>query len=403
MNGEDRLNLSASMTSLNQEERDACSNVLSSSHHVTLKILPNHHIDMNGELRGYMFTSHPDDLAEVLPINKRMFDMISLYECSSRSMDEGIFHPDAIRMINDIPKYRMLLEEYIQELKASDVAPANFDCINDNDDCFSSHPDQRVWRETVPNTVGVYHAFSRSNTNDRREHKLFIVVSGCLNLACEALQNLWHDCRSQYTCKDILESEELMWLRNATHRNHGRIAAKVASFCDLKVRRVVDTEDPTGTCRMVLPTTFSYKTDCAYSSRFNQARVVDNGCFLDNNSNGILFEMFASEGFWLFRGPRDLSDCKNTFGTQFNFDKTYPCFPTSTLRYHSRFPVRDHRTAVRVATNSCPHVTYKFYSDREQFLFPDENFMKTLNKLGFNRNDGALNLMPIVCYSEKQD
>jgi len=48
-------------------------------------------------------------------------------------------------------------------------------------------------------------------------------------------------------------------------------------------------------------------------------------------------------------------------------------------------------------------VTYKFYSDREQFLFPDENFMKTLNKLGFNRNDGALNLMPIVCYSEKQD
>jgi len=32
------------------------------------------------------------------------------------------------------------------------------------------------------------------------------------------------------------------------------------------------------------------------------------------------------------------------------------------------------------------------------FMFPDERFMRTVEDLGFNRNDGILSLMPLVCY-----
>lgn len=408
MENHDRLDLSEALTPLNKEELDACTNVLNGSQHVTLKLLPNHHIDVDGELRGYMFNSHTDDLAEVLPFNKRMFDMISLYECGVEEESDHVFHPDALRIINDVSEYKARLADFIQQLKNTDVMPAAFDCICDGSDTsrFSQHrQDQRMWSESVPSKVGIYHAFSRSNTKDRREHKLYIIVSGCLHQACEELQNLWYDCRSQYKCKDVLDSEEINWLRAATHRNHNRIASMLADMCGLTVKRVIDTDDPTGSQRMVLPTTYSYKTDCAINTRQQKARVVDGAAFLDTDSNGVLFEMFASEGFWLFQGPRDLSDCNNMYGTQFNYNKTYPCFPTHSVRFHSRFPVRDPRTTVRVSSQrGADGIIYENEGiHHDEYTFPDENYFKQLAKLGFNRNDGILNLMPIVCYVNLDD
>ena len=404
MDVSDRLDLSTAHTPLNKEERDACMNVLNSSQHVTLKMLPNHHIDVDGELRGYMFLGHLDDMANVLPVNKRMFDMISLYECSNLEDADHIFHPDALRIINNVSEYKKILGEYILEMKNASAPPANFDCIHDDQDpsrLSQNHPDQRVWSESVPTRVGIYHAFSRSNTKDRREHKLFIVISGCLNHACEALQNFWHDCRSQFKCKDVLESEEIQWLRSATHRNHNRIASAIAERCKLSVKRVIDVEDPTGSQRMVLPTTFSYKTDCSINLRQQKARIVDGGCFLDTDSNGVLFEMYASEGYWLFQGPRDLSDIKNTFGTQFNHGKLYPCFPTNTVRFHARFPMRDARTSVRIPTHKVSHNMIMGGSpvSHTEYSFPDEAYFKQLEALGFNRNDGFMSVMPIVVYT----
>lgn len=32
------------------------------------------------------------------------------------------------------------------------------------------------------------------------------------------------------------------------------------------------------------------------------------------------------------------------------------------------------------------------------FLFPDEQFMRVVEQLGFNRNDGIISLMPLICY-----
>ena len=148
-----RIDVEDALSRLSAEETDACANVLSGSQHTSLKIMPNHHIDSDGDLRGFMFTCSLSDKAEVLPINKRMCDMTSLYECSVHVDSDQIFHPDALRIINDCDTYIEKMKDYIKSLKHCTNEPAGFACISDN-------------------------STSSSHTKDRREHKLYIVVSG---------------------------------------------------------------------------------------------------------------------------------------------------------------------------------------------------------------------------------
>ena len=67
-----RIDVEDALSRLSAEETDACANVLSGSQHTSLKIMPNHHIDSDGDLRGFMFTCSLSDKADVLPINKRI-------------------------------------------------------------------------------------------------------------------------------------------------------------------------------------------------------------------------------------------------------------------------------------------------------------------------------------------
>jgi hypothetical protein len=81
------------------------------------------------------------------------------------------------------------------------------------------------------------------------------------------------------------------------------------------------------------------KSDIDIDLTTRRVHLVDGGCFLHKSSNGVLFETHASEGFWLFTGQPDHASY-NTYGTIFNFHKDMTCFPTSTLRYHEKFPPR---------------------------------------------------------------
>jgi hypothetical protein len=118
--------------------------------------------------------------------------------------------------------------------------------------------------------------------------------------------------------------------------------------------------------------------------------------------NGVLFEMHASEGFWLFTGPADHASY-NTYGSIFNFQKDMTCFPTSTLKYHDKFPARG--TVVCTLHGGEKH-TDKIFEREEateiETLFPDENFMRKCEALGFNRNNSIVHMMPLLTYiSEK--
>jgi hypothetical protein len=81
------------------------------------------------------------------------------------------------------------------------------------------------------------------------------------------------------------------------------------------------------------------RSDIHIDTHTRRVHMVDGGCFLHKSNNGILHEMHAAEGFWLFQGPPDNASY-NCFGTIFNHHKDVSSFPTSTLRYHDKFPAR---------------------------------------------------------------
>ena len=187
--------------------------------------------------------------------------------------------------------------------------------LNDDELVFAKNScDREVWDEQVPRKVGLYHAFVRPHMKDSIEHKLFIVVSGSLPFLDEEFHSLWQDCNTFTTCEQLLKSEELQWFRSATLRNHNRVAARLADALGLPIRCFIDTEDPTGHKRSAHPTTMTMKNDIDIDLHTRRVHVVDGGCFLHKSINGVLFEMHASEGFWLFTGPPDHASY-NIYGT----------------------------------------------------------------------------------------
>ena len=79
------------------------------------------------------------------------------------------------------------------------------------------------------------------------------------------------------------------------------------------------------------------------------------------------------------------------------------CFPTITLRYHDKFPARGTVVSTQYGTENTIDTIYDHtHTTQIETLFPDENFMKVCEKLGFNRNNQIERLMPLLQYvSEK--
>ena len=75
----ERLDCTCARGPLTREELYACENVLSRSKNSLLFLLPNHHIDHTGLLRGFKFECHAEERATVMPIGKEMFDLIAMY------------------------------------------------------------------------------------------------------------------------------------------------------------------------------------------------------------------------------------------------------------------------------------------------------------------------------------
>tara|TARA_Y100000389_G_scaffold192889_1_gene220941 strand:+ start:26605 stop:28050 length:1446 start_codon:yes stop_codon:yes gene_type:complete len=429
-----RLELKYACNPTSPEELNACENVLSKSMHSVIQLLPNHHIDSNGFLRGFKFECHAEEKATVLPIGKDMFDLISMYECKQPTFDNkmasDVIHPDAMRIFNNLVELKEKLKEFMTDFDVNDVRvgqedghskakPASFDCIRDeisSTKYTQQVPDKRTWRESKPNRIGLYHAYVRSHKKDAIEHKMFIVVSGYMHIACEELENLWQDSHSHLSCRDFIQSEECHWLRIATLRNHNRVALQLSQMLQLKLETRLDMDDPSGRQYMAMPTTFSFKTDM-YVTDNGRSEVVDSGCFLNRGRNGILFEMFESEGYWLFTGPKDYAS-DSVYGSISERSKHMNCFPTRTITFSANYVVKKYANVVKV----CPqqgsgkriifNPTASNYEDHmcahnqesRFYYFPNTEFMQTIEQIGFDRNDSVLHLMPILsCASQFKD
>lgn len=399
---------------LTELEKQACDSVMLASQHTHLRLLPNHHINEHLELAGFHFSCSAADSATILPIPSKLFACTCMYEVHTESGSP--FNAHVLRLLGDLPRYHAVLRALAAELGALDSsnAPA-FDCMPEQGESapvegvlsFHTHErcDQRAWNDQLPGKVGLYHAFVRPHTKDSIEHKLFIVVCGSLPFADDELFRLWQDASATTTCAQFATAEETRWLREATLRNHNRVAARVAEAFELPVTCIIDTEDPTNAKRSAHPSTVTMQHDVHVDFRTNTVHLVNSGCFTDTAGNGVLFEMHGSEGFWLFQGPTDHAS-GNAYGAVFNCKASGQSFPTRTVRFHDKFPARGSAVTATSTEGALGtdvrNVIFEETGERAvTSLFPEEVFIRECEALGFNRNSAIISLMPILAHIRK--
>lgn len=393
---------------LTSDELDSCDNILNKTRHSKLSVLPNHSINRRQEMNGFFFECHANDQATVLPMPKHLFDVTAIYEVCTQNSSGGL-NVDAIKISEHLSQYSEILTGVIKELKSRQHEEIDFDCIQENDTQHVENEsymkrhlidrDARVWCESIPDTVGIYHAFLRTNANESRKHKLYIVVKGNLATASQNFYNFWEDCREHVSCKDIVESEEIEWLKRNTLRNHNRLALKIAQSMKLNVMKIIDIDhaDEQQSHHMALPSTFTFNQDLDIIYDTDKIRYSSECCFLDKQNNGVLYHVSPREGFWLFCGPYDHSE-SNTFGGNFRDTATMNMFPTSTVQYHKFYPCQAAQNSIYGVIGEKDENIITDSVSAEHYLFPDDHLLNICQELGFDRNDEIVNLMPLITF-----
>jgi hypothetical protein len=322
---------------LSEQEQDAALNAVKDSPHVCLQFLPNHSLDENGELRGFVFSCPATESSQRLPINRLCSYMTTIYECRARG-ENNTFNTDAIFLTQNLQLYQSKLQCLADELAAENPR-AGFHCITQYDDVLGEDAelvDQNYWEPSLPTRMGIYHAFCRCHGQDTRQHKMFVVISGCEWQAAEEFHALWQDFSEQYTAKEFCESEELLWLRLCTLRGQQRVAARIAELCDLSMSLSTDMHCPQMST-IATPIIQTYQHDLMHDPELDRVMLTNNASFVSKGINGILFDMFSSEGLWLFCGPADNASY-NPYGDIMRHVPGVVAFPTSTVKFHAQYP-----------------------------------------------------------------
>jgi len=110
------------------------------------------------------------------------------------------------------------------------------------------------------------------------------------------------------------------------------------------------------------------------------------------------------------------------FGKEFQMTSRNAAFPTKTVRYNKLFPAREktnlvtpmdrHKPLQVLQTNDSIQLNKEqkmqniIYSNDSTnitfFMFPHAGFLDVLSQLGFDQNDGIINLMPIAAYCDDE-
>jgi hypothetical protein len=393
-----RLDTQFAGRALTELETATCKNCLRQSQHTRMRMMPNHHVDADGNLQGFFFECNSEDRASVLPVSAQMFSATAVYEVQSSA--ERAFNTDVLRLFSSADESQCLMQAVADELERDPTEPALFECIGEPDDGEDGVvprkiEDHRAWAPSVPAKMGLYHSFSRSYANDKREHRLFIVVTGGLRQAAEQLNNLWLDCAASVSAREFVQAEETQWLRTATVRSLNRVAALIAQRFGLHVHTVVDHEDPRGE-RMALPSLVTRHHDMDIVD--GRVRLTSSAALTDTVDSGVVLDLFSSEGTWVFMGPRNTTEF-NVFGSMLAHRADAQAFPTRSVRFSALYPSAGLVNTVKVRASPCvihsPAIAPEHFNE---FMVPDEQFYRITEQLGFNRNDGILCLMPVICF-----
>ena len=395
---DNRLNSTYALHPITRDETATLTAMLQPTGRVLL--MPTHHISHQGDMMGFRYDCPAETTVDALPVSRTMFSGHTASECLD---DDAAI----MSLIADPDGNRRKMAEFLEELRAN-YNPPDLTCIPDNATRVTQaglmhatdlrSMDCKPWTPELPDTIGLYHAYIRGFNRDARVHKLFIVCSGGCPEAADKFCNLVIDvgssCTATETCTatEMAESEEAWWLRRTCQRARCRLIKMLADKFGVKVQYVDDvlayTKTLTGRQELLaVPTTDTVEHDIA---KRGSTVSVHNLCVDTTRiTNGILCQMHPSEGYWLFRGaPRGAG----VNGAMFGSDRVCGAFPTrapsiplQSAKHLSAVLVHDGKEIVRVGGKSAQH-----------YMCFDEAFFKNVEKMQWNRDNGFVELIPVV-------
>jgi hypothetical protein len=126
---------------------------------------------------------------------------------------------------------------------------------------------------------------------------------------------------------DVCNSTETWYVKKANERNNCRILFDIANAFDLDINTNSDSHSYDH-C-----TTAACTTETMHSDMFIQKNgmvTVLNKCVDTMSSkNGILYNMHASEGVWLFKGPLTTNSAMMHYGGSFGDERLQTSFPVA--------------------------------------------------------------------------
>lgn len=389
-----RLRCDFCLHPVTQDETATCAAILDQEPSSGMLLMPTHHISPQGDMMGFRYECSAHRTGDALPVNRTMFFGHTATECQD---DEAAI----MRLLSDPEGNRRKMAEFIQELKDG-YRPAELACIPDNATVSTGggllqatdlrSVDCRPWYPEVPDVIGLYHAYIRGYNRDVRTHRLFIVCSGGCAKASDQFFNLVIDVGREWTSGEIADSEEAWWLRRAGQRARCRLIRMLARKFGLKVPSVEDVL-AYGADREILqavPTTDTVEHDLA---RIGKETVAVYNLSADTTrlTNGLLCQMHPAEGYWLFRGaPRGTG----VHGAMFGSHGVCGAFPT-------RSPCLPGKHPNAISVQDGPSVLREKPGKRHYMCF-DEAFFKNLERMQWNRDNGFVELIPILVSIQDQ-
>jgi len=300
-------------------------------------------------------------------------------------------------MARPIQENRKMMLEFLQSIEDGCV-PATLDCVPENESTVTSNgtiaakgllsQDSQHWTPEVPERIGIYHAYIRGFNRDVRTHRLFIVCSGGMTRASDAFCNLVIDVGRHWSAQEVCDSQEAWWLRKGCQRARCRLIKLLADAFDIQVKSIQDIQAHlTGENAVYTSDTIEYDISPMLDSRGGNTSIsVYNSCVdTTKHMNGVVTNMHPSEGVWLFRGaPRG-----NCFGSMFGDYKVCGVFPTRST------PVKRSQS-IMVGDGSCVVRLHSGQVKQTPYMCFDEAYFKVLERMQWNRDNGHVELIPIV-------
>jgi hypothetical protein len=433
---------------LRELKRDEMSTVqaIANVQHREMRVAPIHGFNTCGEFCGFRFTLPKDDDGSAIPIHQNMFHGTSLVQClPSKYHVHGInFHGDALELLKDVAACRRTLLDVLNRMREQCVSEASLDCMPVHHEAIGAVGTQQVhkmgaihntrsrdsthWDPDLPVSVGIYHGFVRRFGHQAREHRVFIVCEGGCKRACDEFSNLTLDiAHTGLSATELCESEEVWWLRKACSRMRAKVIMAVADAFKLNIPVVADIHAFEDNVKIANCTVETLTHDI--TSLRNGNIALYNECVDPTTTrNGILLGVNPSEGYLLFKGPPKANSNASDYGSIFGSQSDCGIFPVQT-RVHTcdhkndkndhdvphtttymQNVVRDycdseifvHLTETRTDGNDAMQHTQSTRASKQKprkariYQKIDEEFLRNLEQMQLNRDNGVVEIMPIV-------